>query len=88
MEEACLATGDLAVPARPATKKLSGRKLAMRIMLGALGASVPQEDVVLPKAVRKATAAVVAQSGDSSKSDGAVFSALLADHVWKRRKAL
>ena len=41
MEEACFATGDLAVPARPATKKLSGRKLAMRIMLGALGASLP-----------------------------------------------
>ena len=40
MEEVCLATGNLAVPARPATKKLSGRKLAMRIMLGALGASV------------------------------------------------
>ncbi len=73
MEEACLATGDLAVPARPATKKLSGRKLAMRIMLGALGASV-----VLGFAGNK-TAHVLT---------GAVFSALLADHVWKRRKAL
>ena len=38
-----------------------------------LSGAVPQEDVVLPKAVRKATAAVVAQSGDSSKSDGAVL---------------
>ena len=73
MEEAGLATGDLAVPARPATKKLSGRKLAMRIMLGALGASV-----VLGFAGNK-TAHVLT---------GAVFSALLADHVWKRRKAL
>ena len=73
MEEACLATGDLAVPARPATRKLSGRKLAMRIMLGALGASV-----VLGFAGNK-TAHVLT---------GAVFSALLADHVWKRRKAL
>ena len=63
MEEACLATGDLAVPARP----------AMRIMLGALGASV-----VLGFAGNK-TAHVLT---------GAVFSALLADHVWKRRKAL
>ena len=72
MEEACLATGNLAVP-RPATKKLSGRKLAMRIMLGALGASV-----VLGFAGNK-TAHVLT---------GAVFSALLADHVWKRRKAL
>ena len=42
-----------------------------------LSGAVPAEDpVVLPKTVRKATAAVVAQSGDS-KSDGAVFSALL-----------
>ena len=73
MEEACLATENLAVPARPATKKLSGRKLAMRIMLGARGASV-----VLGFAGNK-TAHVLT---------GAVFSALLADHVWKRRKAL
>ena len=73
MEEACLATESLAVPARPATKTLSGRKLAMRIMLGALGASV-----VLGLAGNK-TAHVLT---------GAVFSALLADHVWKRRKAL
>lgn len=73
MEEACLAIGSLAAPARPATKTLSGRKLAMRIMLGALGASV-----ILGLAGNK-TAHVLT---------GAVFSALLADHVWKRRKAL
>ena len=72
MEEACLTTGSLAVPARPATKPLSGRKLAMRIMLGALGASV-----VLGLAGNK-TAHVLT---------GAVFSALLGDHVWKRRNA-
>ena len=44
-----------------------------------LSGAVPAEDpVVLPKAVRRATAAVVAQSGDSGKNDGgAVFSALL-----------
>ena len=68
MEEACLATGDLAVPARPATKKLSGRKLAMRIMLGALGASV-----VLGFAGNK-TAHVLT---------GAVFSALLKSDSFK-----
>ena len=45
--------------------------------------AVPQEDVVLPKAVRKATAAVVAQSGDSGRSDGAVFSALLKSDSFK-----
>ena len=73
MEEVCLATGSLTAPARPATRKLSGRKLAMRIMLGALGASV-----VLGLAGNK-TARVLT---------GAVYSALLADHVWKRRKAL
>ena len=73
MEEVCLATGSLTAPARPATRKLSGRKLAMRIMLGALGASV-----VLGLAGNK-TAQVLT---------GAVFTALLADHVWKRRKAL
>ncbi len=43
----------------------------------------PQEDVVLPKAVRKATAAVVAQSGDNGRSDGAVFSALLKSDSFK-----
>ena len=48
-----------------------------------LSGAVPAEDpVVLPKAVRKATAAVVAQSGDS-KSDGAVFSALLKSDSFK-----
>ena len=73
MEEVCLATGSLTAPARPATRKLSGRKLTMRIMLGALGASV-----VLGLAGNK-TAHVLT---------GAVFTALLADHVWKRRKAL
>ena len=73
MEEVCLATGSLTAPARPATRMLSGRKLAMRIMLGALGASV-----VLGLAGNK-TAHVLT---------GAVFTALLADHVWKRRKAL
>ena len=73
MEEVCLATGSLTASARPATRKLSGRKLAMRIMLGALGAAV-----VLGLAGNK-TAHVLT---------GAVFSALLADHVWKRRKAL
>ena len=67
MEEACLTTGSLAVPARPATKPLSGRKLAMRIMLGVLGLAGNKTAHVLT---------------------GAVFSALLADHVWKRRKAL
>lgn len=70
MEGTCLATGSLAVPARPATKRLSGRKLAMRVMLGA--------SVVLGLAGNK-TAHVLT---------GAVFSVLLADHVWKRRKAL
>lgn len=48
-----------------------------------LSGAVPQEDVVLPKAVRKATAAVVAQSGDSGRSDGAVFSALLKSDSFK-----
>ena len=49
-----------------------------------LSGAVPAEDpVVLPKAVRKATAAVVAQSGGSGKSDGAVFSALLKSDSFK-----
>ena len=50
-----------------------------------LSGAVPAEDpVVLPKAVRKATAAVVAQSGDSGKNDGgAVFSALLKSDSFK-----
>ncbi len=42
-----------------------------------LNGAMPQEEpIVLPKAVRQATAAVVAQS-EGGKSDGAVFSALL-----------
>ena len=50
-----------------------------------LSGAVPAEDpVVLPKAVRPATAAVVAQSGDSGKNDGgAVFSALLKSDSFK-----
>lgn len=50
-----------------------------------LSGAVPAEDpVVLPKAVRWATAAVVAQSGDSGKNDGgAVFSALLKSDSFK-----
>ena len=50
-----------------------------------LSGAVPVEDpVVLPKAVRWATAAVVAQSGDSGKNDGgAVFSALLKSDSFK-----
>ena len=50
-----------------------------------LSGAVPAEDpVVLPKAVRRATAAVVAQSGDSVKNDGgAVFSALLKSDSFK-----
>ncbi len=50
-----------------------------------LSGAVPAEDpVVLPKAVRRATTAVVAQSGDSGKNDGgAVFSALLKSDSFK-----
>lgn len=50
-----------------------------------LSGAVPAEDpVVLPKAVRRATAAVVAHSGDSGKNDGgAVFSALLKSDSFK-----
>ena len=48
------------------------------------GAVPAEEPVVLPKAVRQATAAVVAQSGDSGKNDGgAVFSALLKSDSFK-----
>ena len=47
------------------------------------GAIPPEEPVVLPKAARKAAAAVVAQSGGSGKSDGAVFSALLKSDSFK-----
>ena len=50
-----------------------------------LSGAVPAEDpVVLPKAVRRATAVVVAQSGGSGKNDGgAVFSALLKSDSFK-----
>ena len=50
-----------------------------------LSGAVPAEDpVVLPNAVRRATAAVVAQFGDSGKNDGgAVFSALLKSDSFK-----
>ena len=48
------------------------------------GAIPAEEPVVLPKAVRRATATVVAQSGDSGKNDGgAVFSALLKSDSFK-----
>ena len=48
------------------------------------GAIPADEPVVLPKAVRRATAAVVAQSGDSGKNDGgAVFNALLKSDSFK-----
>ena len=49
------------------------RKLTLRIMLGVLGASV------LLGLAGKSKAHVVT---------GLAFSALLADHVWQRRKAL
>ena len=49
------------------------RKLTMRVMLGALGVSL-----VLG----------LAGKGKAHVATGLVFSALLADHVWKRRKAL
>lgn len=73
METTTLAAGSLAERPRAAGRKCSGRQLAMRVMLGALGASV-----VLGFAGNK-TAHVLT---------GAVFGVLLADHVWKRRKAL
>lgn len=52
---------------------LDTRKLATRVMLGALGVSL-----VLG----------LAGKGKAHVATGLVFSALLADHVWKRRKAL
>lgn len=58
---------------RPARKPLGARKLTMRVMLGVLGASV-----LLGFAGR----------GKAHVVTGLVFSALLADHVWRRRKAL
>lgn len=59
--------------AAPARAPLGPRKLAMRIMLGVLGASVLLG---------------LAGKGRAHVATGLVFSALLADHVWKRRKAL
>ena len=55
------------------SRPLSGRKLAMRVMLGALGVSV-----------------LLGMAGRSKAhvATGLLFSALLADHVWTRRKAL
>ena len=51
---------------------------------GLNGAGPAEDPVVLPKVVRRATAAVVAQSGDSGKNDGgAVFSALLKSDSFK-----
>ena len=41
------------------------------------GAVPAEEPVTVPKAVRRAAAAVVAQSGGDGKSDGAAFGALL-----------
>lgn len=57
----------------PPSRPLSGRKLAMRVMLGALGISV-----------------LLGMAGRSKAhvATGLLFSALLADHVWTRRKAL
>lgn len=49
------------------------RKLAMRIMLGTLGVSL---------------ALGLAGKSKAHVLTGLVFSGLLADHVWKRRKAL
>lgn len=60
-------------PDAPARAPLGTRKLAMRIMLGVLGASVLLG---------------LAGKGRAHVATGLVFSALLADHVWKRRKAL
>lgn len=55
------------------SRPLSGRKLVMRVMLGALGVSV-----------------LLGMAGRSKAhvATGLLFSALLADHVWTRRKAL
>ena len=58
---------------RPVRRTPGARKLTLRIMLGVLGASV------LLGLAGKSKAHVVT---------GLAFSALLADHVWQRRKAL
>lgn len=52
---------------------LNTRKLAMRIMLGTLGVSL---------------ALGFAGRSKAHILTGIVFSGLLADHIWKRRKAL
>lgn len=59
-------------PARPRNTR-NTRKLAMRIMLGTLGVSL-----------------VLGFAGKSKAhvATGLIFGALLADHVWTRRKAL
>lgn len=57
---------------RPA-RPLSTRKLAMRVMLGTLGVSL---------------ALGVAGKSKAHVATGLLFGILLADHVWKRRKAL
>ena len=49
------------------------RKLAMRVMLGTLGVSL---------------ALGLAGKSKAHVLTGLVFSGLLADHIWKRRKAL
>lgn len=52
---------------------LNTRKLAMRVMLGTLGVSL---------------ALGLAGKSKAHVLTGLVFSGLLADHIWKRRKAL
>lgn len=58
---------------RPARRSPGARKLTMRVMLGLLGASVLLG---------------FAGKGKAHMLTGLAFSALLADHVWQRRKAL
>ncbi len=59
----------------PAARRpaLNTRKLAMRVMLGTLGVSL---------------ALGLAGKSRAHVLTGLVFSGLLADHIWKRRKAL
>lgn len=61
-----------AVSARPARPR-NTRKLAMRIMLGTLGVSL---------------ALGFAGKSKAHVATGLIFGALLADHVWTRRKSL
>lgn len=58
---------------RHTVRPRGARKLALRVMLGVLGASV-----------------LLGLAGKSRAhiASGIVFSALLAEHVWTRRKAL